>query len=135
MARIGAATVDLDEAAIMATVTNAVVSALDAAGDALVAKYRRILNTPYPPASRPGQPPHRRSGHLRDAQAHRIARDAFGVTLIVGVPTSSPYSDQARFLADGTKRMKARPWIDDAEVQAAAVLAQGMVGQAVGAAL
>lgn len=135
MARIGSGVVDWHGEEIMEDIAKAVVAGLDAAGEALVEKYQRMLNVPYPPASRPGQPPHRRSGGLGRAQTHRVARDAFGVALIVGVPTSSPVAAQASALAKGTGRMKARPWIDEAEVQSAADLAFAMAGHAVMAAL
>ena len=63
------------------------------------------LGTPYPPASRPGQPPHRRSGALqRGVQATARLINRFRVRVAVMIAAF-----YAPFLQRGTRRMARRP--------------------------
>lgn len=39
---------------------------LDRAAEAIARRMRNLVDTPFPPASRPGNPPHKRSGNLQD---------------------------------------------------------------------
>lgn len=65
-------------------------------------EIRKKLNTPYPPASRPYESPHRRTGNLRDKV--RIVRTANGARLVAWAPYSG-------FLEHGTKNMDPRPFM------------------------
>jgi hypothetical protein len=70
---------------------------------AIVMEIRRVLSITYPPASRPGESPHRRTGTLRDSVASRLdATESIG-----WVSVDTPY---ASMLEDGTRKMKPRPY-------------------------
>jgi HK97 gp10 family phage protein len=78
-----------------------------AAGRFAEAEIKRSISTPYPPASKPGKPPHRRTGRLKRS----IKRFENKEMLIVRIGTdeSAPYW---RFLEAGTKFMAARPFLN-----------------------
>jgi len=97
----------------LAGLESTVARAMEGAGSALVSATKARVSAPYPPASRPGQPPHRRSGGLQGAMASRVSRSAGAVTLSMGVHASSPVADQAKALARGTGRMAPRPFLGD----------------------
>lgn len=64
-------------------------------------KLQSTINTPYPPPSRPGRPPHRRTGFLHgNVKAQRKGR-----TYWISVP------QYGTFLEGGTSKMAARPFI------------------------
>ena len=46
-------------------VRSAIADGMEKASLEFVKLVKRKINTPYPPASRPGEPPHRRTGNLR----------------------------------------------------------------------
>lgn len=98
---------------VMALVEAAVAQGMEVAGKALSASTKRNISTPYPPASRPGSPPHRRSGGLHGAVTHRVSRQGRNVTMSVGVPAGSPVARQAEALQRGTSRMAARPFVPE----------------------
>lgn len=75
--------------------------AFDAAVLKMEADIRAQIDTQHPPASSPGDPPHRRSGHLHDN--FFVGRDGYEV--VVKVPQYGIYLD------GGTGRMAARPFI------------------------
>jgi HK97 gp10 family phage protein len=91
---------------VTAKVHNALADAIDYAASRLVKRIRRVLNIPYPPASSPGSPPHRRSGLLRSSVYYEMSRRRLVAYLRV---------DEAafywRFLEYGTSRMAARPFL------------------------
>ena len=62
------------------------------------------INGPYPPASSPGDPPHRRTGRLRASVASEV--DADTLTAVVGAPGKVAY-----WLETGTRKMAARPFV------------------------
>ena len=97
--------------AVLAQIRAAAASGMEAAGRALVSSTVSDISTPYPPASRPGQPPHRRGGGLRRGVGSTVVRSGTTVALTVGVPRSSPVARQARALQGGTSRMAARPFM------------------------
>jgi hypothetical protein len=70
---------------------------------AIVAEMKRVVSTPYPPASDPFDPPHLRKGGLR-ASIHEVVDEASGGG---GVVVSDP---KAGYLEAGTGRMKRRPF-------------------------
>jgi hypothetical protein len=98
---------------VLADIEAAVAEGMELAGKVLATSTQRKVSTPYPPASRPGQPPHRRSGGLAGAVGHRVTRSGRNVTLDVGVPDSSSVGRQARALQKGTGRMAARPFLPE----------------------
>lgn len=98
---------------VLAEIAGAVAKGMETAGKVLAASTVRSISTPYPPASSPGQPPHRRSGGLAGAVGHRVSRKGSTVELSVGVPAGSPVARQAQALQKGTARMAARPFVPD----------------------
>ncbi len=107
---------------VLAEISSAVLGAMTAAGQALAAGVVSSISAPYPPASSPGQPPHRRSGGLRAEVTSRTTRAAGAVTMTVGVPSDSPVRTQAQALQGGTARMAARPFVPTVERATAVVL-------------
>jgi hypothetical protein len=100
---------------VLADVAAAVEEGMAIAGKVLTASTVRSVSSPYPPASRPGQPPHRRSGGLAGAIGAKVSRSGRSVTLSVGVPAGSPVRRQAEALQRGTGRMAARPFVPEPE--------------------
>src|SRR5947209_7057098 len=70
---------------------------------AIVNELRTVLSRPYPPASRPGEAPHLRTGTLRDSVSTSFD-EARGEGR---VDVAAPY---AGYLEAGTKRMASRPF-------------------------
>lgn len=64
------------------------------------------LNTPYPPASTPGNPPHKRTGWLQKNVLYVLDK-AKGLGK-VGVTVNASYGAYLEF---GTRKMAARPWL------------------------
>lgn len=85
----------------------AMVVGLGNAGQVLHRRAVDVVNTPYPPASSPGQPPHRRSRTLQRGLTVWITRGVGTVVMHMGWRNNDPV--YARFLAKGTARMAPRP--------------------------
>lgn len=98
---------------VLREIEGAVVEGMGIAGKAMKASTVRSISTPYPPASRPGGPPHRRSGGLAGAVDSKVSRQGRNVVLSVGVPAGSPVGRQAEALQKGTGRMAARPFLPE----------------------
>lgn len=67
---------------------------------------RRRINKPWPPASRPGQSPRRRTGNLWRSVTYKINRQTLEIW--IGPGEQAPYG---LYLEYGTKRMAPRPWM------------------------
>ncbi len=75
-----------------------------AAGDHLVSAARDLIDTPYPPASRPSSAPHRRSGAL-----YGSVMQEFNASLMQSrIGTSLAHG---KFTELGTVKMAPRPWL------------------------
>ncbi len=72
----------------------------------IIEDIEKTINTPYPPASRPGRPPHRRSGDLQDSYEYeakaggRLSKPRMRVFSTV---------DYSGYLEFGTRTMSPRP--------------------------
>lgn len=66
----------------------------------IIADLQREVSTPYPPASRVGEAPHKRSGTLQRGFDFKIKTGLFGVSLRVF--TNVPYSRRLEFGMVGT---------------------------------
>ncbi len=80
-------------------------------------RAKELITEPYPPASAPGQPPHRRTGRLRASISHSAVDQS---TLTVRVGTNVKYG---MYLELGTRKMAARPWLRPALAQSKAKIA------------
>ncbi len=76
---------------ILADVRRGTRRGFEDAGKQLASKAKADLSTPYPPASRPGQRPRRRSGRLAGAQRHKITESGDQIEMTVGSP-DVPYA-------------------------------------------
>lgn len=102
----GAAVLDKLEAALL--------RGLDDAGAIAVKTEQDLIGIKGPPASSPGDPPHRRSGHLQEAQDHRVEREGRGGVLVVeGARIPNAAAAYAPIVA------KRRPWLRKGVDQAA----------------
>lgn len=77
---------------IVRQVEQAARKGLDDAGRQIAAKARQDLSKPFPPASRPGEPPHKRTGALGAAQRHEVREDGGDVVLQVGTRPGLKYA-------------------------------------------
>lgn len=76
---------------VLADVKRGTRNGLEQVGKQLASQAKADLSTPYPPASRPGQRPRRRSGKLAGAQAHKVTESSGQLVLKVGSP-DVPYA-------------------------------------------
>lgn len=81
-----------------------------AAAEELKKEIITISSRQYPPASLAGQAPARRTGTFVDSIV--VVPTSYGARLTIEVPGKAPYPF---FLQYGTKRMKARPFLDIAK--------------------
>lgn len=73
---------------------------------AVVSRHaKQLVGVQYPPASSPGNPPHRRTGAFQQSITYEVRKRSGQPA--VRIYSTSPYGD---FLNDGTSRMAARPW-------------------------
>ena len=74
-----------------------------AVGKQISEEAKRLVSVHFPPASRPGQPPRRRTGRLMKSIRYGVTKDG----LYLYSTNMAPYS---KFLEYGTSKMQARPW-------------------------
>lgn len=82
--------------------------AVPALASAMQRDLRAVIDTPYPPASRPGKPPHKRTGYLQShavVKGTPVAPGGFA-RIVIRAPEYGMF-----YLEQGTKRMAPRPWI------------------------
>lgn len=99
-----------DQTYVKRTLRPAIRDAFVDYGREYVRDVRANISTPYPPASRPGEPPHRRRGRLRSSMRATVFVDSNDVVLQAG--SDLKYST---FLEVGTSRMAARPYLRPAQ--------------------
>lgn len=91
----------------MRRLEEALLVGLGNAGQVLHRRAVEVVNVPYPPASRPGEPPRRRSRTLQRGLTVWVERVGRGGIAHMGWRKGHP--DYAEYLARGTRRMAARP--------------------------
>lgn len=107
-------------------------------GQFMVNDIRRTLQTPYPPASVAGSPPHRRSGKLEgsirwETTSEPMPRLRVGTNVYRTERGGTPFSGgYGRFLEWGTTKMKARPYLQPALIRTKAMIAS-LLGLGAGA--
>ena len=88
----------------------ATVAALRGYGREMVRDIRGLIGTPYPPASRPGTPPHTRTGQLIEGVgAYVTAGDNIAELTVSSSRESRP--KVPFWLEKGTRKMAARPFM------------------------
>lgn len=87
-----------------------VLATLDELAEQIVADVRDRIDVSFPPASDPGESPHRRSGRLRDLVSSDVEQDGPSLTMLT-VLSAAPYSI---YLESGTAHMAARPFMGPA---------------------
>lgn len=87
-------------------VRGAIADGFEKTGKQIVKKIKSNLSTPWPPASNPGQFPHKRTGNLQQAVDYWLNGQV--LELQIGVNIDAPYWN---WLEDGTKKMLARPFV------------------------
>lgn len=92
-------------------------SVLEQVGNGMLDDLRQTLADDYPPASAPGESPHRRSGYLQEGVSWGVERSGPIYTLTVA--STALYSVYLEF---GTSRMAARPFMSPALARWAPVL-------------
>jgi hypothetical protein len=97
---------------------------LDEAGEAMLAELQNTLAEPWPPASVPGEPPHRRNGWLQENCTYSVEQS--GPITLLTVISNVPYS---AYLEYGTSRMEARPFMGPLQEEWSPVIYQRL-GQA-----
>ena len=91
-------------------VGNLLAQRFEKAGEFLEEDIKESLGTLWPPASSPGDVPHKRTGRLQEAITHETQSKGPEVTTRVGVATEED-AHYAGFLEIGTSRMQPRPFL------------------------
>lgn len=107
-------------AAVLEAMTRRIDARLDRAAEQIAVRMRGNLETPYPPASSPGESPHRRTGNLQGQV--QVVKPA---PLVRQVGSNARY---AAFLELGTSRMAARPWALKSLMEGSQDLVQAVAG-------
>lgn len=87
-------------------IRSAIADVMEKAAAHIVRKIKADLNVPYPPASSPGEAPHKRTGNLRASVDYWLNRKRLEVE--IGVNVDAPYWSDLEF---GTVNMEARPFL------------------------
>lgn len=99
--------------AILAKYAGQIAERLERVGELQKTTMQSLVNEPYPPASSAGNPPHRRTGHLRES-IQSSGAEIHGLTVSVTVSVPDEQVAYAKFLEHGTNRMSARPFFTPA---------------------
>src|SRR4051812_26774339 len=74
-------------------------------GKEAVRELKQTLSEPYPPASKPGEPPHKRTGELQQSVGYEVTTEDKVVKLTLKVT-----ADHAFYLEYGTATLAPRPF-------------------------
>lgn len=85
--------------------------AMEALGIQSAASISVSLDTAYPPASLPGEAPHKRTGNLRAGVDYRTFSDGNDFYCVVSSSRAQGDPDVPVFLEFGTWKMEARPYM------------------------
>jgi hypothetical protein len=110
--------VEMNDAAFRGRLVAAVRAAAERTGEHLVAEIQDRIDTPYPPASLPGEPPHRRTGNLHGSI--RAVSDEGGGGVSVHVGTAVVYGGHLE-RGEGVKQ---RPYLASTLAETAPLLGE-----------
>lgn len=96
-----------------------ILDVLTQAGIDAVADIQSDLDVAYPPASSPGEKPHRRNGFLHDQISTSVEQS--GPVTLLYVVSLAPFS---AYLENGTSKMEARPFMGPAQEKWAPIVHQ-----------
>lgn len=119
---------------LRARVRGAILVTANEIGGLVADELIQQLNTPYPPASKPGTDPHRRTGNLSAGIAHHVYEIGNGFTIMVTSSRAEGDENVPTYLEFGTEKMGARgymtrtaeDWATRFEDEAARVFKQAM---------
>jgi hypothetical protein len=86
-------------------------AALDEVGGRIEDSIAQRISNAYPPASAPGESPHRRTGALRAGVGHHVEQTEGGARLVIFVERQGADPAVPAYLEGGTSRMAARPFM------------------------
>jgi|GEM_PF-2750215 len=77
-----------------------------------------LVNTPYPPASKPGEPPHKRTGNLQAGITNEQSESVESIDTKIVARRAEGNPKVPGWLEFGTKKMAARPFMRPAKNRA-----------------
>jgi hypothetical protein len=98
--------------------------AMEALGIRAAAEVANSIDEPYPPASSPGNPPHRRTGNLRAGVEH--TEDSSGTETTISSARAQGDPRVPVYLEFGTHKMAARPYMRPVMNNGAELVAETM---------
>ena len=107
---------------VVEMVQQRVTNVLTEEGEQSVSELQSALETPYPPASSPGEYPHRRTGNLQSGIESQVHTDQYDVELTVASSRINGNPHVPSFLEFGTSRMAPRPYMRPARIRTQARL-------------
>lgn len=85
--------------------------AFEKAGAREESNIQEMIGTPYPPASSPGTPPHRRTGNLQDGVGHDVRLRGRSVVLTMFSNRAAGDPRVPIYLEYGTGKVAPRPYM------------------------
>jgi hypothetical protein len=98
---------------ISGDIASAVADAFEIAGGEIVEDIKQRISTAYPPASKAGEAPHRRSGNLLNRTSEFVTTDIGGLEVVLTLSNDAFY---AAFLRDGTSKMAKRDFFQETDL-------------------
>jgi hypothetical protein len=119
--------------AVKARSRQALLAAMESVGVEIEATAKARIAINYPPASSPGEPPHRRTGELQAGVFHYTEETVSGVRTTISYGRAGGPPQVPEWLQYGTARMRARPFAsvdrDEWAARLGALLTEQMRGQ------
>lgn len=92
--------------------------AIEAVGIACAADVAISISEPFPPASAPVSPPHKRTGNLEAGVSHSESRDGGDYVTTIKSARAEGNPSVPLFLEFGTSKMAERPYMGPAKLRA-----------------
>lgn len=101
----------LNVSAFMERVRSITAASFDATRQEADDALKESISEAYPPASSPGNPPHRRTGALVEGVQSIVIEDADGVEMQQGSSRDGGDPNVPQYLEEGTSKMEPRPFV------------------------